>query len=67
MGNISSTSDGLSITSNGSIQGVPLLRSDWINYEIWSNIGGSFVSNLWIVVHDIQADQADLLYGMGGN
>ena len=58
--------DGLSITSNGSIQGVPLLRTDWINYEIWANnTGGSFVSNLWIVVHDIQADQADLLYGMG--
>ena len=34
--------DGLSITSNGSIQGVPLLRTDWINYEIWSNnTGGS--------------------------
>jgi hypothetical protein len=58
--------DGLSIASNGSIQGTPIFRTDWINYEIWSNnTGGSFVSYLWIVIHDIHADQAELLYGMG--
>ena len=58
--------NGLEITSNGSIQGVPVVRTDWINYTIWANnTGGNFISNIWIVVHDIQADQADLLQGMG--
>ncbi len=58
--------NGLEINSNGSIQGTPLERTNWINYTFWANnTGGHFVSHLWIVVHDLEADQEDILRGMG--
>ncbi len=58
--------NGLVINSNGSIEGTPLERTNWINYTFWANnTGGQFVSYLWIVVHDLEADQRDILMGMG--
>lgn len=56
---------GLSLQS-GDILGTPTERSDWMQYTIWANnSGGSARLMLWIAVHDLQADQSDLLRGMG--
>ena len=58
--------DGLSILNNGSIAGTPTHNTDWIEYTIWANnTGGSVGLLLWIVVHDLRADQEELLRGMG--
>ena len=56
--------NGLDILSNGSISGTPTHNTDWTEYTIWANnTGGSVGLILWIVVHDIQADQGYLLNG----
>ena len=58
--------DGLEILQNGTISGSPIERSDWQQYTIWANnTGGSAGLNIWIAVHDLRADQSDLLRGMG--
>ena len=58
--------DGLTLLDNGSIFGTPTHNSNWIEYTIWANnSGGSVGLNLWIVVHDLRADQEELLRGMG--
>ena len=57
---------GLSLLSNGTIAGTPDERTKWAEYTIWANnTGGSAQSSIWIGVHDIEADQSDLLRGMG--
>jgi hypothetical protein len=57
---------GLNILNNGTITGIPDERTQWIEYTFWSNnSGGSFTSNVFIVIHDLLADQYDLLNGMG--
>ena len=57
---------GLILLSNGSITGTPDERTGWIEYTIWANnTGGAAGLNLWIAVHDLAADQSDLLRGMG--
>ena len=56
---------GLNILSNGTIEGTPNERTDWINYTVWANnTGGHTTSQLWIVIHDLEADQSDLLSNM---
>ena len=58
--------DGLYIAQNGTISGSPLERSGWLEYTVWANnTGGESSSSIWIAVHDLWADQADLLSGMG--
>ena len=58
--------NGLSLLDNGSISGTPTHNTDWIEYTIWANnSGGSVGLLLWIVVHDLRADQEELLRGMG--
>ena len=58
--------DGLYLLDNGSIFGTPTHNTNWIEYTIWANnSGGSVGLNLWIVVHDLRADQEELLRGMG--
>ncbi|MFL2493931.1 MAG: M60 family metallopeptidase [Candidatus Thalassarchaeum sp.] len=57
---------GLFLQGDGNISGTPTERSDWNQYTIWANnTGGSVGLLLWIAVHDLQADQSDLLRGMG--
>ena len=57
---------GLALLSNGTIEGTPDERTDWAQYTIWANnTGGSDGQSLWIAVHDLAADQSDLLRGMG--
>ena len=57
---------GLYLSQNGTIEGIPNERTNWDEYTVWSNnTGGSFFSKIWIVVHDLAADQFDLLNGMG--
>jgi len=57
---------GLSLLSNGTIWGTPDERTDWTQYTIWANnTGGSAGQSLWMAVHDLSADQSDLLRGMG--
>ena len=57
---------GLILLSNGSITGTPDERTGWMQYTIWANnTGGAAGLNLWIAVHDLAADQSDLLRGMG--
>ena len=57
---------GLTLLSNGSITGTPDERTGWMQYTIWANnTGGAAGLNLWIAVHDLAADQSDLLRGMG--
>ena len=52
---------GLILNDNGSISGIPSLRTNWEEYTIWANnTGGSVGLNIWIVVHDLRADQNDL-------
>ena len=56
---------GLTLNDNGSISGIPDFRTNWGEYTIWANnTGGSVGLNIWIVVHDLRADQNDLLRGM---
>ena len=57
---------GLQLSDDGTIEGVPDSRTDWSEYTIWgNNSGGSSSSSIWIAVHDLFADQDDLLRGMG--
>ena len=57
---------GLQISEDGTIEGTPLTRSEWIEYTVWANnTGGSVSNSVWIAVHDLFADQTDLLRGMG--
>jgi len=57
---------GLNLLSNGTISGVPSERTGWGHYTIWANnTGGSSSSSFWLAVHDILADQSELLDGMG--
>jgi len=56
---------GLIILDNGTISGIPDSRTDWNEYTIWANnTGGAVGLSIWIVVHDLRADQNDLLRGM---
>jgi len=56
---------GLTLHSEG-ISGTPTERTDWIQYTIWANnSGGSSEQILWIAIHDLRADQSDLLKGIG--
>ncbi|MDG1536433.1 MAG: M60 family metallopeptidase [Candidatus Thalassarchaeaceae archaeon] len=57
--------DGLVIITNGSIEGTPTHNIDWTEFTIWANnTGGSVGLNIWIVVHDLRADQSELLSGL---
>ena len=50
----------------GSISGIATLLQPWTYHTIWANnSGGSVGLLLWIAVHDLRADQSDLLRGMG--
>ena len=56
---------GLIILDNGTISGIPDSRTDWNEYTIWANnTGGAVGLIIWIVVHDLRADQNDLLRNM---
>ncbi len=56
---------GMLLLENGSISGTPTHRTDWTEYTITAtNTGGSVALNIWIVIHDLRADQSDLLRGM---
>ena len=53
---------GLLILDNGSIEGIPNSRTDWQEYTIWANnTGGAVGLNIWIAIHDLRADQNELL------
>ena len=57
---------GLILNDNGSISGIPDSRTNWGEYTVWANnTGGSVGLTISIVVHDLRADQNDLLRGMG--
>ena len=57
---------GLQLSQSGSIEGTPTSRSGWAEYEVWANnTGGSSHSTIWIGIHDLFADQEDILRGMG--
>ena len=57
---------GIIILENGTITGTPVARSDWTEYILWANnTGGSSTISFWMAVHDIRADQSDLLRGLG--
>ena len=57
--------DGLVIIANGSIEGTPTHNIDWTEFTIWANnTGGSVGLNIWIAVHDLRADQSELLSGL---
>ena len=57
--------EGITILQNGTISGTPIARSDWQQYTIWANnTGGSVGLNIWIAVHDLRADQNELLRGL---
>ena len=57
--------EGITILHNGTISGTPIARSDWQQYTIWANnTGGSVGLNIWIAVHDLRADQNELLRGL---
>ena len=57
---------GLSISDSGIISGIPDQRTGWSEYSLWANnSGGSSFSSIWIAVHDLAADQSELLRGMG--
>ena len=57
---------GLTLQEDGDISGTPTERADWEQYTIWANnTGGTVGLLLWIAVHDLRADQSDLLRGMG--
>ena len=45
---------------------MPSERTGWDHYTVWANnTGGSASSSFWLAVHDILADQTELLDGMG--
>ena len=55
---------GLSLHS-GDIRGTPTERTEWMRYTIWANnSGGSSELMIWIAIHDLRADQSDLLRDM---
>ena len=57
---------GLTLLANGTIAGTPDERTIWRQYTIWANnTGGVAGLSMWIAVHDLEADQSDLLRGMG--
>ena len=57
---------GLQISGDGTIHGVPDSRTGWSEYTIWANnSGGNSSSTIWIAVHDLHADQKEILRGMG--
>jgi len=57
---------GLSISDYGAISGTPAERTEWTEFTLWANnSGGSSSSSIWLAVHDLSADQSDLLSGMG--
>ncbi len=57
---------GLQISDEGTIQGTPESRSPWAEYTVWANnTGGSASNSFWLAVHDLFADQSDILRGMG--
>ena len=57
--------EGITILNNGTISGTPTERSDWQQYTIWANnTGGSVGLQIWIAVHDLRADQNELLNGL---
>ena len=57
---------GLYLSEDGVISGTPDSRSDWSEYTFWTNnTGGSSSSSIWLAVHDLSADQDQLLHGMG--
>ena len=57
--------EGINILQNGTISGVPTERSNWHQYTIWANnTGGSVGLKIWIAVHDLRADQSELLSGL---
>ena len=56
---------GLILLDNGTIIGIPDSRTDWQEYTIWANnTGGSVGLNIWIAIHDLRADQNELLYDL---
>jgi len=56
---------GLFLSENGTITGTPNSRTEWDDYTIWANNSGGAVGlSISIVVHDLHADQSDLLRGM---
>ena len=57
---------GLSLSEAGAISGLPDYRTDWSEYTFWANnSGGVSSSSIWLAVHDLSADQDELLRGMG--
>ena len=57
--------EGIALLQNGTISGIPTARSDWQQYTIWANnTGGSVGLNIWMAVHDLRADQNELLSGL---
>ena len=57
---------GLNLLSNGTVYGSPSERVEWRQYTVWANnTGGSSSGTFWLAVHDIAADQSELLRGMG--
>ena len=57
--------NGLSLFDNGTIIGTPIERSDWDEYFIWVNFSGfSANSSFWLAVHDLIADQSEIIRGM---
>ncbi len=57
---------GLSLSEVGTISGSPDYRTDWLEYTFWANnSGGASTSSIWLAVHDLFADQDELLRGMG--
>lgn len=56
---------GLQLLDNGTIYGIPDSRTEPKEYTIWANnSGGSAGLNIWITIHDLRADQNELLRGM---
>ncbi len=56
---------GMLLLENGSISGTPTHRTDWTEYTITAtNTGGSVGLKMWIAVHDLSADQSELLSGL---
>jgi len=57
---------GLHLSQSGAIEGTPTSKSDWAEYTVWANnSGGSSSSTIWIAIHDLFADQEEILRGMG--
>ena len=57
---------GLNLLENGTIIGTPVERSDWTEYFVWVNFSGiSANTSFWLAVHDLIADQSEIIRGMG--